>query len=60
MLDKEAALRRMNEMPIDELQDLIREALDDSGIEYSTDPNAEGITLGEFFKGLTEEISKGP
>ena len=59
MLDKEEMLRKLDEMPIDELQDLICKALDESGIEYTTDPNAGGISLGEWFKGLGDAIKKG-
>ena len=58
MLDKETLLRELDEMPIDELQDLICKALDDSGIAYSTDPNTKGMTLSEFFEGLIDEIKK--
>ena len=47
MLNREEALRQIEEMPIDELQDLICKALDDSGIKYRTD--GTGVSLAEFF-----------
>lgn len=46
MIDKEEALRRIREMPPDDFQHLLCKALDDSGIEYTTD--GTGIPLSEY------------
>lgn len=54
MFDKEAMIRRIDEMPIDELQNMICKALDDSGIAYQMGPG--GMSLSDFFDGiLTDE-----
>lgn len=43
MLDKKESLKRLYDRPIEEMQKCIRQALDDSGIEYSIDDT--GISL---------------
>lgn len=50
MVDREAMLRNIREMPIDELQNMICKALDDSGIAYQM--GADGISLSDFFNGI--------
>lgn len=50
MLDREAMLRNIREMSIDELQDLICKALDDSGIAYQL--GGDGMSLSDFFDGI--------
>lgn len=35
MLSREEAIKRIDNMPIGELSNIIREALDESGIEYT-------------------------
>lgn len=50
MVDREAILRNIREMPIDELQDMICKALDDSGIAYQM--GGDGMSLSDFFNGI--------
>ena len=54
MLNKEKSLKKLNEMPVEEVQKRIRQALEDSGIEYTT--NGTGISLAEFFEPFHNEI----
>ena len=56
MLDKEKLLKKLNEMPIEEVQKCICQALDDSGIEYTTD--GTGISLSEFFESFYDDIEE--
>lgn len=56
MLDKEELLKKLNDMPIEELQKCICQELDDSGIEYSMD--GTGISLSEFFKVFHNDIKE--
>lgn len=56
MLDKKESLKRLYDMPIEEIQKCIRQALDDSGIEYSMD--GIGISLFEFFKAFHNDIKE--
>lgn len=53
MLDKEVMLRKIREMPVEEVQKRIRQALDDSGIAYQMAPG--GMSLSDFFSGLFED-----
>lgn len=48
MLDKEILIKQINEMSVEEVQELVSKALEDSGIEYSMD--GDGISLSEFFE----------
>ena len=50
MLDKEVMLRKIREMPVEEMQKLIRQALDESGIDYKMGPG--GMSISDFFSGL--------
>lgn len=56
MLDKKESLKRLYDMPIEEMQKCIRQALDDSGIEYSMD--GIGISFFEFFKAFHNDIKE--
>lgn len=56
MLDKKESLKRLYDMPIEEMQKCICQALDDSGIEYSMD-GAE-ISLSEFFESFHDDIKE--
>ncbi len=53
MVDREAMLRKIREMPIDELQSMICRALDDSGIAYQI--GGDGMSLSDFFNGIFTE-----
>ena len=55
MIDKDIILRQIDEMPVEQILDLILKALDDSGIEYATD--GAGIPLEEWWFG--ETIAEG-
>lgn len=48
MADRDELLKKIHEMPIDELRAIICEALDDSGIAYSE--GGDGISLSDFLK----------
>lgn len=56
MLDKKESLKRLYDRPIEEMQKCIRQALDDSGIEYSIDDT--GISLSEFFESFHNDIKE--
>lgn len=47
-MNKEDMLRKIDEMPIDELQAIIKKALIESGITVVED--GTGITLSEWFR----------
>lgn len=51
MLNREAMLRHIKEMPIDEFQSKLCKALEDSGIKYKMggEPEEGFIPLSEFF-----------
>lgn len=48
MLDKKALLEKIDNMPIDELQEVICSALDESDIPYEIG-TGNGMSLSEFF-----------
>ena len=54
MLDKKELLEKLDKMSVKEIQKLICQALDDSGIEYSMD--GTGISFSEFFKAFHDDI----
>ena len=54
MLDKKELLEKLDKMSVKEIQELICQALDDSGIEYSMD--GIGISLSEFFESFHNDI----
>ena len=56
MLDKKELLEKLDKMSVKEIQKLICQALDDSGIEYTID--GTGISLSEFFKAFHNDIEK--
>ena len=56
MLDKKESLKRLYDMPIEEMQKCICQALDDSGIEYSMD--GVEISLSEFFESFHNDIKE--
>lgn len=49
-------LKEIDEMPIEEVQKLICQALDDSEIKYTMD--GTGISLSEFFEPFHNDIKK--
>lgn len=62
MMDREEMLKRIEEMPIDKLQEALIKALDESGIRYKRGGKPEDgfISLSEFFyDGWLTNDSKG-
>lgn len=56
MLDKKELLKKLDKMSVKEIQKLICQALDDSGIEYTID--GTGISLSEFFESFYNDIKE--
>lgn len=63
MLDKEKALKEIEEMPIEKLRECLFRALDDSGIEYHIYEDGEEVpegtrTLSDFLQDVIEDIRR--
>lgn len=63
MLDKEKALREIDEMPIEKLRECFYKALEDSGIEYHIYEDGEEVpegttTLSDFLQAVIEDIEQ--
>lgn len=49
MIDKDEALKKLNEMSPEEIQKLVCKALDESGIEYTIGESEDGLSLYDWF-----------
>lgn len=61
MINKDDMLKKIDNMPIEELQKLICQALDESGIKYhfgGDEISIDGYSLGEFFNQCLIAIKK--